>query len=333
MSKTGRNDPCPCGSGKKYKKCCLSQDLENKAQENSAKVMNKAIEEAMAGQQFESLDDAQVFVNHKVQQMNEKPREDLGGFSPSQLQGLLYSPLEEQTLIQWQKTISSDVLKQVLIFCVYQSLKNYLQEHKAKATLKGMLPIVLVKFVHSEFEAAFGNEALNYRYNKINKEQDFRELHIGRIIFELAGLIRKYKGHFVLTKKALKLSDDETYKLLFTTYVNKYNWAYEDGYEEASFFQTATWYSLVALHRMNGQEVKQGDFAEDFMLVFPAVLDSFEATEYQTSLNAATNAYKVRMIERFWVLFGLVTLKGERFTKEYNARFVTSDILEQVFVF
>lgn len=22
-SKTGRNDPCPCGSGKKFKKCCL----------------------------------------------------------------------------------------------------------------------------------------------------------------------------------------------------------------------------------------------------------------------------------------------------------------------
>ena len=22
MQKIGRNDPCPCGSGKKYKKCC-----------------------------------------------------------------------------------------------------------------------------------------------------------------------------------------------------------------------------------------------------------------------------------------------------------------------
>ncbi len=22
--KVGRNDPCPCGSGKKYKKCCLA---------------------------------------------------------------------------------------------------------------------------------------------------------------------------------------------------------------------------------------------------------------------------------------------------------------------
>jgi preprotein translocase subunit SecA len=23
QKKVGRNDPCPCGSGKKYKKCCL----------------------------------------------------------------------------------------------------------------------------------------------------------------------------------------------------------------------------------------------------------------------------------------------------------------------
>ena len=23
-----RNDPCPCGSGKKYKKCCIDKDLD-----------------------------------------------------------------------------------------------------------------------------------------------------------------------------------------------------------------------------------------------------------------------------------------------------------------
>ena len=26
-SKVGRNAPCPCGSGKKYKKCCLDMDV------------------------------------------------------------------------------------------------------------------------------------------------------------------------------------------------------------------------------------------------------------------------------------------------------------------
>ena len=26
MAKPGRNDRCPCGSGKKYKACCLTKD-------------------------------------------------------------------------------------------------------------------------------------------------------------------------------------------------------------------------------------------------------------------------------------------------------------------
>ncbi len=28
-AKTGRNDPCPCGSGKKYKQCCEAKAAEN----------------------------------------------------------------------------------------------------------------------------------------------------------------------------------------------------------------------------------------------------------------------------------------------------------------
>ena len=33
MSKLGRNDPCPCGSGKKYKKCCLAQDEQRRRED------------------------------------------------------------------------------------------------------------------------------------------------------------------------------------------------------------------------------------------------------------------------------------------------------------
>jgi len=29
VRKVGRNDPCPCGSGLKYKKCCLNKDQPN----------------------------------------------------------------------------------------------------------------------------------------------------------------------------------------------------------------------------------------------------------------------------------------------------------------
>lgn len=30
MAKIGRNEPCPCGSGKKYKRCCLTKQGEEK---------------------------------------------------------------------------------------------------------------------------------------------------------------------------------------------------------------------------------------------------------------------------------------------------------------
>jgi tetratricopeptide (TPR) repeat protein len=35
MPKIGRNDPCPCGSGKKYKQCCRDKD---EAAEHAARV-------------------------------------------------------------------------------------------------------------------------------------------------------------------------------------------------------------------------------------------------------------------------------------------------------
>ena len=42
MSKIGRNDTCPCGSGKKYKKCCLNSPRENN------KVIQGYIKDVMA---------------------------------------------------------------------------------------------------------------------------------------------------------------------------------------------------------------------------------------------------------------------------------------------
>lgn len=37
MSKPGRNDPCPCGSGKKYKKCCLAETFVTNGREETAR--------------------------------------------------------------------------------------------------------------------------------------------------------------------------------------------------------------------------------------------------------------------------------------------------------
>ena len=33
MAKIGRNSPCPCGSGKKYKRCCQQKEIEMRRRE------------------------------------------------------------------------------------------------------------------------------------------------------------------------------------------------------------------------------------------------------------------------------------------------------------
>ena len=50
MKKAGRNDPCPCGSGKKYKQCCLkAEDAKTaRAANDRSEAVPKAIEWLMA---------------------------------------------------------------------------------------------------------------------------------------------------------------------------------------------------------------------------------------------------------------------------------------------
>ena len=50
MAKPGRNDPCPCGSGNKYKKCCLAKE-EAAQREELAKVEARRAESAAAHRQ------------------------------------------------------------------------------------------------------------------------------------------------------------------------------------------------------------------------------------------------------------------------------------------
>ena len=49
-TKIGRNDPCPCGSGKKYKQCCLEKDQASE-HEKFAHAAAAAAEAAAAKQQ------------------------------------------------------------------------------------------------------------------------------------------------------------------------------------------------------------------------------------------------------------------------------------------
>ncbi len=55
--KIGRNDPCHCGSGQKYKKCCLSKDDAARSAELAAQAAEAAAQAAAAREKEESEGD------------------------------------------------------------------------------------------------------------------------------------------------------------------------------------------------------------------------------------------------------------------------------------
>jgi hypothetical protein len=60
MAKIGRNDPCPCGSGQKYKRCCLPRDEAAAAERARAREREEAAAAAavLAADDDDRLDEA-----------------------------------------------------------------------------------------------------------------------------------------------------------------------------------------------------------------------------------------------------------------------------------
>jgi len=64
LKTTGRNDPCPCGSGKKYKKCHLPEDEAAKHAE-LAKAAEEREEALAAAEENSDADSAETSSNSR----------------------------------------------------------------------------------------------------------------------------------------------------------------------------------------------------------------------------------------------------------------------------
>jgi tetratricopeptide (TPR) repeat protein len=58
VPKTGRNDPCPCGSGKKYKHCCLEKDRAAELVPAAAKRAELEVQRATLARQMDEYQTA-----------------------------------------------------------------------------------------------------------------------------------------------------------------------------------------------------------------------------------------------------------------------------------
>jgi len=108
----GRNDPCPCGSGKKFKHCCLGKENSTSSSHGAA-GMPETLRRALEGRQCNSLKEAQAFLEQITQQQNRRPLDEFHGLSPEQMHRILNFPFASPGLLRYNlKTIRAYLLKE-----------------------------------------------------------------------------------------------------------------------------------------------------------------------------------------------------------------------------
>ncbi|MGC9424191.1 SEC-C metal-binding domain-containing protein, partial [Vibrio sp.] len=107
MQKIGRNDPCPCGSGKKYKKCCLGKNGDAVPVGGASQGVQSELHQAIEGKEFSSLEEAQDFANQFMQQRNQRPMDDFHGLSPEQMSQILNYPFDSPQIAYFPDSIES----------------------------------------------------------------------------------------------------------------------------------------------------------------------------------------------------------------------------------
>ena len=325
MTPTERNAPCPCGSGKKYKKCCYLSDeparhtppsgdfagfppAANDEMPPPANPVTQALMEALSQQSFASVDDVQAFADQFMFQRNQQPNDDFQGLSPGQMHAVLHAPFDSPQLVEFNAQPQG--VHAAPIVYLFSMMVEAIGESGLKATAKGNLP---QKFCRAVAQGYWSRPEARPSWfdQRVNREDDFHDLHITRVVAELAKLIRLYRGKFILTghcRKILKSGGmPAIYNELFRCYTQKFNWAYSDRFPEMHFLQQSFLFTLYLLHRHGGSALPVATYQDYFLRAFPMVLDTCE-DDFLGPERAARSCYNHRVLRNFAEFLGLATL-------------------------
>ncbi|WP_217541447.1 YecA family protein [Vibrio metschnikovii] len=329
--KLGRNDPCHCGSGKKFKRCCMSSVSKQHAQ------VFDDVEAMLAMNPNLSIDELNAALQHKVQDRNNQPHPDFCGVTPTQMANWLYAPFAE---LQWVSISTPDSLSAspVMRYLALILDEAMAQEGSFKATSKGNLPAKLVKQASALLpEFAVAQFPVNISISEFagSNEDKFNALHYTRVLAEMSGIIYRRSGRYHVKKEAQKQYQAQGLQAFFKptleAAISQYNWGYLDGFEYDVDLRTFWLFMLwrIQIHHSVDQLV------EEVITAFPDLLQPFPVDDYFSPERNLSMLIESRFIERFLQFWGFVTIDPIRYINaEPVARVVqVQPLLKQTFQF
>jgi hypothetical protein len=240
-----------------------------------------------------SLEEVNVRIGGIMDRFNQRPDDALGGLSPHQVERLLQldwgqegSPLVLNRGLSLEELAPSRDLRNTRTF-----LRLLVEEDGTKLTTSGNLNRAFVRRMMEEGDWVWFRGMAPEEIRQVWNEGDFFSLHRLRVLADLAGLIRKLKGRFVVTKKGKKLLQDEggageLFAVLFETQFRKMNLAYLDRHPAGPEFQHTIGYSLFHL----GEAARDWRTPEELVKTPPPALRPGTPTPAARSTEARDRA-------------------------------------------
>ncbi|AZG71743.1 YecA family protein [Shewanella livingstonensis] len=329
--KLGRNDPCHCGSGKKYKRCCMDNVSKQHGQ------VFDDIEANLAMNPDLSLDELNAALQHKVQDRNNQPHKDLCGVTPTQMANWLYAPFDE---LQWvtistPEDLSASPVMRYLALILDEAMA---QDGSLKATSKGNLPAKLVKQASEllpEFSVAQFQRDISISEFSGSNEDKFNALHYTRVLAEISGIIYRRSGCYHVKKSAQKLYQTSGiqafFKPMLEAAISKYNWGYLDGFEYDVDLRTFWLFMLWRIQSHNSVD----QLVKEVMTAFPDLQLACHSEDDLSSERKLSVLIESRFVKRFLQFWGFIIIDPKRFLNgEPIARIVEAQpLLKQTFHF
>lgn len=270
-------------------------------------------------------------------QANSKPIDDFQGLSADQMHHLLYYPFTSPQVVSFPEGLRTEPSAPIL--SLFSLLVEAIGPKGLKPTTGGNLPR---KAVREAARAFLGQDGYRDRtlYGGMNKEADFPELETTRVVAQLAGLIRKYKGRFILGRECRKQMADSGFKVvypkLFKTYLESFNWEFRDPFREAPLIQQTAIFSLYLLARYGDSPRPQVFYEDCFVRAFPQAVAQTVPTAYSRNPEEELRAaYTRRTLNYCFEFFGLANAKPLITERTYGRdyRVVKTGLLDEAIHF
>lgn len=344
--KVGRNDPCPCGSGKKYKKCCMengniipfpgvqNQDpqmeeykkycefahengmlipsfMEYMGTPNSASDFLGDIQKEIDNSGLSSIDEINDLLQQKMQKNNTSPKEDFLGLSPKQINQILNTPLEDCEIVELNDEVDETYLREAPILVDLWLFLLLFAENEGKILLTstGKLPKSFCReFAEKKYR---GHRAIE----SIKSEDDLPELRPMVILLDDIGYIEVMKTRIKMTEETyllfLERNDHELFYFYLESYLYDYCWETQTCNEEepgGSFIQRSVPFSLYLLKQTKGEPFSMTDLYSRFVKAFPVYEELYISEE---AFNFAEYSYNILFLRDFCSAFGLVEVVND----------------------